>query len=137
MRKSVLALALSTALSFNVFASPAGDQVIIDLAMANVACAAVQSVNPEAVNSTYNNYFDDSVSLYQRYHNMTKEKSKKNQKVFYKILTSENAIKAQSLNSIVGAKKYLSQYLVKTDAASCSELKPAANRVLSKYNEKL
>lgn len=137
MRKSVFALALSATLSFNIFASPEGDQVIIDLAMANVACAAVQNVNPEAVNSTYNNYFNDSVSLYQRYHNMIKEKSERNQKGFYKILTSENAIKAQSLNSIVGAKKYLSQYLVKTDATSCSELKSAANRVLSKYNEKL
>jgi hypothetical protein len=135
MRKSVLVL-IST-LSFNVGASPAGDQSIIDLAMANVACAAVQIINPEAVNSAYNNYFNDSVFLYQRFHGMDNEKAERNQKGFYKILTSENAIKAQSLNSIVGAKKYLSQYLIKTDAKSCGELRLAANRVLAKYNEKL
>lgn len=137
MRKSVFLLALIATLSSNVCANPTGDQTIIDLAMANIACAAVQSVNPEAVNSTYNNYFNDSVHLYQRFHNITKEESERNQQSFYKILTSENAIKAQSLNSIVGAKKYLSQYLIKTDAGTCGELKQAANSVLAKYNEKL
>jgi hypothetical protein len=137
MRRLVFLLAFSSSLSFTVFAYPAGDQAIIDLAMANVACAAVQRVNPEVVDSTYNNYFGDSVYLYQKFHNITEEKSEQNQKGFYNILTSERAIKAQSLNSVAGATKYLSQYLVKTDAGSCNELKQAANRILAKYNEKL
>ncbi|AZG37078.1 hypothetical protein [Shewanella psychromarinicola] len=121
----------------DILASPIEDQVIIDLAMANVACAAVQSVNPEAVNSSYGNFFNDSVHLYHQFHGMSKEKSEKNQKAFYKIITSENAVKAQSLNSVVGAKKYLSQYLIKTDANSCSELKKIANKVLVKYDVEL
>jgi len=52
---------------------------------------------------------------------------------FYNILTGEPAIKEQSLNSISGAKNYVSKYLTKTDANTCNEIHAKANYILNKY----
>lgn len=117
--------------------TPKGDMAIFNLGMASVICAAVRDVNPDAIDGDSNLFFSDSVALYKNFHNFSLEKSEKHQQGWYDIITGEAAIKAQSLNSINGAKTYVNQYLVKTDAASCNEIHVKANYILKKYGLQL
>lgn len=117
--------------------SPKGDNAIISLSLASLACAAVQKVNPEAVDIVDEAYMDHSIKLYQFYHDFPYDIAKRNQIGLYKILTDEPAIKAQSLRSVAGAKNYLSQYLRKTDATECSQIREYSNKILSVYGKKL
>ncbi|WP_335922694.1 MULTISPECIES: hypothetical protein [Shewanella] len=117
--------------------SPVGDVAIIDLSMASMACAAVQKVNPQAVDKIESFYLSDSIKLYQLYHDFSYEVSERNIGGLYNIIIGEPAVKAQSLHSITGAKNYLLSYLQKTDAKNCSEIRKYSNQILSKYYNKL
>lgn len=113
--------------------TPKGDIAILNLSTASVICAAVRSVNPDAIKGDSKLYFTDAVSLYAYFHNFDLDKSNKHQLGYYQIITGEPAIKAQSLNSISGAQNYVDQYLIKTDATNCQEIHSKANYILNKY----
>lgn len=98
------------------------DTKLIDFSMANLACAAVQRVNPKVVSLKYKGYYKDSVLQYQRYHKVTELVAEKHQSGTLNLLTSKNVIKAQSLNTVSGAQKYLEKFLLKVDAERCSDL---------------
>ncbi|HBV75977.1 MULTISPECIES: hypothetical protein [Vibrio] len=85
------------------------------------------------VSSAYEGYLQDSITLYSHYHNFSIEKSRLHQEGIFDIITGEPAVKAQALNSNVGATAYLSKYLSKTDAESCSEIREYSDKILDKY----
>lgn len=116
---------------------PAGDNAIIHLSLASLACSAIQKVNPEAVDKMSDNYLDNAIKLYQYYHNFPYEKAKENQMGMYNLLIGESVIKAQSLHSVVGAKTYLAKYLITTDANECSEIELYSQKLLAIYGKSL
>lgn len=119
--------------STNSFSNPTGDEAILDLSMASLACAAVQHINPNVVRDNYPNYFKNAVTTYSLYHAMPIEKAEKNERSLYNLMTGESAIKAQKLNSTSGAKIYLNKFLLKTDANSCEDTPLIINEILAKY----
>lgn len=112
---------------------PKGDNAILYLSQASVACAAIQDVNAEAVDKVKKTYLLDAIKLYGYYHAFDYNTAKSHQLGWYKILTGEAAIKAQGLRSVTGAKIYLSQLFIKTDANECSQIRFYANRILVIY----
>ncbi|MFA0143857.1 hypothetical protein AB4430_19060 [Vibrio kanaloae] len=113
--------------------TPKGDTAIFNLGMASVICAAVKDVNPDAIRGDSSLFFSDSVTLYKNFHNFSFEESQKHQQELYDIITGEPVIKAQSLNSISGAKIYINQYIIKTGASNCNDIHTKANYILRKY----
>lgn len=120
-----------------VIKSPEGDMAILNLGTASMVCASVRDVNPDAIKGNSKSFFSDSVKLYSYFHSFSLDRSRENQMGFYNRLTGEPAIKEQSLNSISGAKNYVSKYLTKTDANTCNEIHAKANYILSKYELQL
>lgn len=132
------ALCLLLAAATSAASGAEGDSAVINLALASVACAAVQEVNPGALDDTSDHdYFSHSVTLYQLFHGYSEETAAKHQRSMYNILTAEPAIKAQSLRSVVGAQSYLQQYLRKTDASTCQEIPATAQKILAVYGRTL
>ena len=119
------------------FADTKGDNAVFSLSFANLLCAGVSHVNPDAVSGGSELYLNRSIKLYKLYHGNSHEEAKLHQKNSFKLITSERAIKAQSLNSIAGAKRYVKDALSKTDASKCEELGAVSRKLLSKYGIRL
>lgn len=134
----VLLLIMPTNSFAQMSSGPKGDMAILYLYQSSIVCAALLNVNPDAIDvSGADHYFDDAARLYSYFHNMPLEESRQHQEGWVELLTGDAAIKAQSLNSTVGARSYLNQYMRKTDANSCSQIRPVANQVLSVYGLQL
>lgn len=132
-----LFLFFSCQLMANADINPKGDDAILYLSQASVACAALQEVNVAAVDKSKDTYLSDGIALYKFYHDTDYETAKSHSLGMYKIITSEPAIKAQALRSLKGAKFYLSQFLAKTDANECGQVNLHANKILAIYGKKL
>ncbi|WPC75859.1 hypothetical protein [Vibrio porteresiae] len=119
--------------SLDSVSSPAGDEALFDLSIASLACAAVQHVNPKAVEGNYPNYLKNAVKTYSLYHSMPLERAEKNEVGMYNLMIGEPAIKAQKLKSVNGARAYLNKFLYKTDATSCLDTPFLIKEMLHKY----
>jgi hypothetical protein len=114
-------------------ANAKGDNAIFSLAFANLLCAGASYVNGEAISGDSEDYLNISITLYQHFHGTTFENATKHQKSSFKLITSEAAVKAQSLNSIVGARKYVDKALVTTDADRCNQLENISRKLMVKH----
>ena len=116
--------------------TPKGDLSIHYLAFANLHCAVIKHVNPEALNDSYSEYLRDSNRLKSIYFGKDTD-----YEGTFSILTAEKAIKTQGMRSIAGANKWLSKSLldagVDTGTKDCHKLRPLAENVLKMYDLKL
>lgn len=119
--------------SVSIFSNSSGDEKLLNLSMASLACAAVQKVNPNVVDSNYPDYFKNAVKTYSLYHSVAFDIAEKNERSMYNLMTGESAIKVQKLNSIADAKIYLDKFLYKTNAKTCAETPAQIKNILGKY----
>lgn len=120
--------------------NPKGDMSLLHLSQASIICKALEEVNPQSINSPSvenEDYFFIAVRLYSIFHEMPYEEAEGNQQGWSDLFTSESVIKAQSLRSNTGAQAYLANYLNRTDARNCSDIRDAANNILSIYGRRL